>query len=473
VKRLLQLFALGLSLLVLLIAGVFLWLKSMDPQVLSDQLRAALEHATGRSVTISGPLQVTLRPLPSVSVSQVMIANPDWAKSPKMLAVQRLTIRPSLRSLLRGQVLLHEINIAGVQLWLENGPDGQPSWLFEKKGSSPVGVPEIRVQSLRASKLRGSYFDAQDGITRSLSLDEFDATAGGSNQPIKIAVQGTVMQLPLSINGQIGSPNQVLGGQPFSFSVQGSLGQSQVQVEGKLLDLDFRDLTGVEAKITASGKQPKVLMAWTDLAIPKMDHFAFSYQVSGKGDILQMENLEASLGDPSYTMHITGNAADLLRLSGLALEFESSGVSPVSFLPRIQGAWLATDQYSATGKLVGSMSKMDLTDLKIDGKVKETELTLTGTLGDLAGAGALDLTLKIDGHHMASVSSFFELPIPDVDQLSGSLHASGTWDSLDISDIQATLREGSISGTLSGNLGSVTDLDHLDIDPTSLPVAEY
>jgi len=461
VKRLIQLAGLAVGLLIMLIAGVFLWLKFLDPQQASEALRAALEHATGRSVTISGPLQVTLRPLPSITVSQVTIANPDWAKSPKMVSIQRLTVRPSLRRLLLGKVLLHRINIEGVQLWLENGPDGQPSWLLSRGGSSPVGVPEIRVDSLRASKLRASYFDAKDGITRSLSLQQLDASAGNSDQPIKISVQGEVMQLPLAISGQIGSPDQVQGGRPFSFSLQGSLGQTRLTTEGKLLNLDFRDLSGVEAKFNATGKQPRVLMAWTDLAIPKMDHFEISGQMTGSGDLLKLYDLDAQLGDPTYKMHITGGIADLINLSGMALEFESSGVSPVSFLPRIKGAWLATDQYDASGKLVGSVQKVDLTDLIIHGTVKQTQLELTGTFGDLAGAGDIDVVLTIDGRNMASVSSFFELPVPDVDELKGSARATGTWDHLDVSDINARIREGSISGTLKGTIGSLPDLQGL------------
>ena len=54
-KRLLIILGLLLALPTLLIAAVFLWLKSMDPDLLRSQLEAALERATGREVTICRP----------------------------------------------------------------------------------------------------------------------------------------------------------------------------------------------------------------------------------------------------------------------------------------------------------------------------------------------------------------------------------------------------------------------------------
>ena len=61
------------------------------------------------------------------------------------------------------------------------------------------------------------------------------------------------------------------------------------------------------------------------------------------------------------------------------------------------------------------------------------------------------------------MSAFFDLPIPDVDELDGSVHVTGSWDETKLDDIQATLREGSISGELGGKIGDLPDLSGMDL----------
>lgn len=462
-KRLLLVSVLLLALPALLIGGVYLWLKSMDPAELRDQLEAALEQATGREVSLAGLPVITLRPLPSVTLDQVTIANPAWARSAKMLSIRRLSIRPSLRRLLRGKVLLHEISVDGVQLWLENGPEGQPSWRLTPASSSSIDAPEIRIESIEATGIRVSYFDRQDGHTRSVTLAEISAMATGSDKPIEISVRGTIMDLPLAVSGTIGTPNQVQGGEPFSFTLDSALGRTHLELDGKLLDADFRDFDGLEVDFEGTGQRPVVLMAWTDLPIPKMDHFQLSGHLRGTGDRISLRQADARLGDDDYTVHITGDISDLTRLRGLALDFESSGKSPASFLPRLQGPWLATDKYTASGRLEGSIATLRLSALKIAATVKQTQLTLGGTVDDLAGAGQLDVLFGVHGEDIASVSSFIDLPIPDVDELDGTLRVTGSWDDIRAGAIEAQLREGSVTGRLSGHIGHLPDLSDMEL----------
>ena len=133
-------------------------------------------------------------------------------------------------------MLLHKIEIEGAQLWLENSLDGRPSWVMQRghpDQGDKAGTSEIRLQSIDVTHLRASYFDAQDGTTRSISLDELTATASQADDPVKIAIRGEIMDLPLAISGTIGSPDQLQGGEPFSFELDSSLGQTQLGVKGQ------------------------------------------------------------------------------------------------------------------------------------------------------------------------------------------------------------------------------------------------
>ncbi len=194
-----------------------------------------------------------------------------------------------------------------------------------------------------------------------------------------------------------------------------------------------------------------------------MDQFHLSGSLTGNGDRLELDNLDARIGDSSYVLEASGRITDLTRLAGMSLKFESSGQSPAHFLTFLAGPWLATEQYTASGKLEGSATDLSLGDLDVKAQVKQTTLTLQGTIDDLSGDGDIDGVFGVRGEDIASVSAFFDLPIPDVDELDGTVHVTGSWEDIKLDDIQATLREGSISGELGGEIGDLPDLSGMDL----------
>ena len=97
------------------VAAGYAYLRSQDPTMLRDQLADSLATALGREVTIDGALEFRLQPLPAVAVTGLRIGNPDWARQEQLLTVDRLDLVPSIPALLRGRVVIHRLELDGLE----------------------------------------------------------------------------------------------------------------------------------------------------------------------------------------------------------------------------------------------------------------------------------------------------------------------------------------------------------------------
>ncbi|MGI3778936.1 MAG: AsmA family protein [Janthinobacterium lividum] len=130
------------------------WL-SLDPESLKPRVEAAVLRATGRALTLDGPLRLTLLPQPGFSAQDVALANLPGGSRPQMVTARRLAARFSLGALLRGRIEVTGLLLDGPDLLLERTASG-PNWVFAPRPSAapadatpaPPSAPERRARPL-------------------------------------------------------------------------------------------------------------------------------------------------------------------------------------------------------------------------------------------------------------------------------------------------------------------------------------
>lgn len=144
------------SVLALLLALLSLELISWN--FLKKPIEQRFEAATGRTLSIDGPLSLSLLPNPRVSANAVKLGNPGWTEAPSLLEIEHLSIKPSLWAALTGKAVLDSITIEAPQLSLQDRPDGVANWVFPglktdtgeaQAGTLPVVVRELSVTDAR------------------------------------------------------------------------------------------------------------------------------------------------------------------------------------------------------------------------------------------------------------------------------------------------------------------------------------
>ena len=147
----------GLLLAPVLLAVVFIaifgwnWLRAPIERMTLDK--------TGRELVIGGDLRVKFGwPLPRISVGAVTFANPAWAKEKQMVTADAVEVAINLPQLLRGSIVLREVQLLRPVVFLEQGSGGRRNWLLDANQQDEDA--RIRIDRLMLDHGRLSYDDA-------------------------------------------------------------------------------------------------------------------------------------------------------------------------------------------------------------------------------------------------------------------------------------------------------------------------
>jgi uncharacterized protein involved in outer membrane biogenesis len=123
---------LGAAALVVLLstAALGVIVAVVDPNNYKPQIAAAVQRATGRALTLGGPLRVSLSLWPTIEVTDVKLANLPGGTRPNMVSAERIEAQLSLPALLlRHRLELTKLALVGPNILFER-VEGQPNWVL-------------------------------------------------------------------------------------------------------------------------------------------------------------------------------------------------------------------------------------------------------------------------------------------------------------------------------------------------------
>lgn len=198
----------GLVIVAALVAPSFIDVNDYKPQII-----AAAKQATGRQLAIDGRISLSLLPLPSVSVAGVSFANMPGAKSPQMVEIKSVTVKPALMPLLSGNVEIVSITIVEPRISVEVNAQGKASWDFAPV-SAPSGAPAGAPARPPAGKAAP---DAKSGPAPAFSLNRVtveNGTLSYTDAKSGQAIAVEKLNLTASLSSLGNAPSNVLAGKP-------------------------------------------------------------------------------------------------------------------------------------------------------------------------------------------------------------------------------------------------------------------
>ena len=124
------LIALG-ALVASLLIGIAYLSTLISPAKLTQMLILEVREATGRELTIAGPVRLGFFPRIAVSAEQVSLSNASWAKKPAMASLDKVALEISLMPLLSRRIEVSSIQLSGLMLHLETNRAGEGNWLMD------------------------------------------------------------------------------------------------------------------------------------------------------------------------------------------------------------------------------------------------------------------------------------------------------------------------------------------------------
>ena len=370
------------ALALLLLAGAYVALSTLDLNAFVGPVKDRVKAVTGRELTIRGDVRLALSMRPRVVLNDVALGNAPWGVAKDLVTAERLELELALLPLLSRRFELTEVTLVGPVVALETDAKGQRNWDLGKRpgasaGADGAGTPAaLGVASLEIVRGKLTYRDGATGGVTPIAVDRFSLRARSATAPIAVEFSGRIDDVPVAVEGTLG-PLEALLQQRWPYAVE-----LKGQVAGQK--------TAIATRITAAGAR------------------------------YQLDDLKVSLGANALTgtfAVLTGGAHPKLEfdLTGPALAFNALPV-PVSVpaaaspaaAPKGGRAYLFSDApinfsalrlVDAQGALaVGRFTLPNgraLQDLKValvldDGRLQVSRFSLALMGGTMSGSAAID-----------------------------------------------------------------------------------
>ena len=206
-------------LLVVAVAGLLLAPFVIDWNGYRSDLEAYGKKLTGREVAVEGRISARLFPWPRLTAEKVAIANPPGFAEQRFATAERITIRMTLASLLRGGIDVESIDVEQPTLSLERRATGEGNWIFTPSADlirSDI-LSRVRLDQIMFTGGTIHYRDRRRGET--VTLDDFNANVAspGVAGPWRLRSQSLYNDRAVDISVNTGS---YVEGEPFRFGVK-------------------------------------------------------------------------------------------------------------------------------------------------------------------------------------------------------------------------------------------------------------
>lgn len=179
---------LGLIVVVLLAVQLL-----VDPNDYKDRIALAVKNSTGRELTLSGPIKLSVFPWIALELGPVSLGNPPGFSTEPFAAVHRISLRVELLPLFHKELKVGSIEIDGLDLRLARNATGQGNWQnFGSQGPAPGSAPSssssgaTTLHDIAGIEIKDSRVSFQDLVAEHLHF-ELGHWAAGTPTPIKLS----------------------------------------------------------------------------------------------------------------------------------------------------------------------------------------------------------------------------------------------------------------------------------------------
>lgn len=212
------------ALLVLLpVVGIAVFALTFDAEAYKPRIQEAVRNATGRELTLAGPIGLAPSLVPTITVSDVSLSNMPGGSRPQMVTMRRAEAQIALLPLLSRQVEIRRLVLVEPDVLLETDAQGQANWQFRPEAAAdspppaaeappPPETPDtatarrlgIAVDALRLEGGRITYRDGGTGQAQTLEARVLEGSAPGDG-PVRL--DGTLVWqgVPVEVRAETGS----------------------------------------------------------------------------------------------------------------------------------------------------------------------------------------------------------------------------------------------------------------------------
>lgn len=269
--------------LLVLIALLLIFLMTFNWNNAKPWLGSRISEATGRSFVIQGNLSLSWHkfyrgepgwrswiPWPRLAAQDVILGNPEWAKtSPHMAEINSLTFSINPLALLRKKIIIPTLYLDTPHLWLERLADGQNNWTFKRKDPSKW---QLDLEDVVLDKGTINLQDAVKNLDFTADVDTLD-DSDTSEYGVSWKVRGTFKNAAVCGSGKAGAVLTLRDQDtPFPVEANVQVGKTTVAIDGTLTNPAH--LSAVDMQLKLSGASLAHLYALSGIVLPETPPFS-------------------------------------------------------------------------------------------------------------------------------------------------------------------------------------------------------
>ena len=425
-------------------------------------LRATIERlagqAIGRELKIAGAFDLSISRTPTLTASDVTLANAPWGSEPFMVRAGRVKISIDLVSLWSRPLRVRDVVIDDVHVLLETSSQGRGNWAFETKPATgrppePSAKPSFSIERAAVRGLELVVRARPDALPYRAGIAALDAGLDSATQMIEVRGAGHSGDTPWDIAGRLGPFERLYHARDVDLDLTGHIGRSALSLRGGIHDpLTFG---GPAVDLEVDGPDIVAALAVLGLKSPLSGAFRAEGRLTPKDDTVGVE-LRGAVG--GVTASARGALKELLRPERFTAEVEATGPNAA-----VVGTWTGVVGLPARPFVLSGRLRRDGRRLFFDGlnvRVGATSLTVGGTLGELPRCVGTDLTIAATGSDLSELSALTRLRLP-----KGAFRISGRFlrraDGLAIAAVEAGVSGVTLHAT--GTIGEPPALANLDL----------
>ncbi len=220
VLRLARIFAWIAVAALILVAALVALPGLVDTQAYKPRLAAILSSASGRTVSLGGPMSFELLPQPVLVVGDVRVDSAPGAAAQPLLEARRLAVRLSWQALLQGRLEIVRIVLDQPRLALEPGADGRPNWWFPVLEAAGGEQPPLLPLTLDRVEIRGGRLVNAIGLVgQPIEAHAIDLVATLDAARGRTKIEGAAIFNDLPATFTLGLDTAGAAGPPVDFAV--------------------------------------------------------------------------------------------------------------------------------------------------------------------------------------------------------------------------------------------------------------
>jgi AsmA protein len=300
--------------IVVLIAAIIAIPFFVPVETLRAQAVEQVEKATGRKLTIAGPVKFAVFPSLAVEAEKVTFSNAPGASDPNMVSLSKVQVALKLFPLISGEIAIDQFVLVDPVINLEVDRNGKPNWQFDTAAAPAAQTPAQRQAAPAASG--GSSFLQQlrlgDVRLNNGKLTYRDAKAGTNELVDKIDVKLALPSIdkPLTAEGSVTWHGKALKldarvGNPQALLVDNKASDVSLKLASEPVNLTFGGTAKTAPPLAVNGdidlNVPSVrgLAAWTGNPIKfegnNLGPLAIKGKLAMNGDKTAFQNASLSL----------------------------------------------------------------------------------------------------------------------------------------------------------------------------------